>query len=61
MTADARSGDIINIEAATNIRRDEEQRLVEGGPRDLVTVLLLKSVGGQDGHLGAYDKHGDKK
>ena len=39
---------------------DEEHRLVERGPYDLVTVLLLKSVGGQDGHFGAYDKHGDK-
>ena len=29
-TADARSGDIINIEDATDINRDEENRLVEG-------------------------------
>ena len=31
VTADARSGDIINIEDATYIRRDEEHRLVERG------------------------------
>ena len=31
------------------------------GPRDLVTVLLLRSVSGQDGHLGTCDKHGDKR
>ena len=48
VTADARSGDIINIEDATNINRDEEHRPVEWGPRDLVTVLLLKCVSGQD-------------
>ena len=35
MTADSRSGDIINIEGATVIRRDEEHRLVEWEPRDL--------------------------
>ena len=48
VTADARSEDVINIEEATNINRDEEHRLVEVGPRDLVTVLLLKSVGVQN-------------
>ena len=42
VTADARSGDIINIEDATNINHDTEHRLVEVGPRDLVTLLLLK-------------------
>ena len=47
VTADARSGDIINMEGATNINRDAEHRLVEGGPRDLVTVLWLRSVSGQ--------------
>ena len=60
-TADARSGDIINIENATDINRDQEHRLVEGGPRDLVTVLLLKCVSGQDDHLGAYDAQGDRR
>ena len=40
------SGNFINKEDATNINRDEEHRLVQGGPRDLVTVLLLKSVRG---------------
>ena len=35
---------------------NEEHRLVEGRPRDLVTVLLLKSVSGQDDHFGAYDQ-----
>ena len=34
VTADARSGDIINREEAMNINRDEEHRLIEGGPRD---------------------------
>ena len=61
VTADARSGYIINIEDATNSRRDEEHRLVEGRPRDLVTVLLLKSIGVQDDHLGACDKQGNKR
>ena len=37
----ARSGDITNIEDATNINRDTEHRLVEGGLCDLVTALLL--------------------
>ena len=60
-TADAGSGDIINIEAATNINRDEAHRLIEGRPRDLVTVLFLKSVRGQDDHLGAYDELEDKR
>ena len=44
-----------NMEDATNINRDTERRLDEGGPRDLVTVLLLKSVSGQNSHLGAHD------
>ena len=30
VTADARSGDIINIEDAANINRDEEHRPIEG-------------------------------
>ena len=37
------------------INRGMGNRLVEGGPRDLVTVLLLKSVSGQDDHLGEHD------
>ena len=61
VTADSRSGDIINIEGATIIRRDEEHRLVEWEPRDLVTVLLLKRVSVQDDHLGAYDKQRNKR
>ena len=61
MTADARSGDIVNIEEATRINRDEEDRLVEGRPRDLVTVLLLKCVSGQDEYLGAYDEQRDRR
>ena len=48
VAADARCGNIIHTEDAMNINRDEERRLVEGGSRDLVTVLLLKSVIGQD-------------
>ena len=56
VTADAGSGDIINIECAMNINRDEEHRLVEGTLRDLVTVLLLKSASGRDDHLSAYYK-----
>ena len=39
VTADARSGDIINIEDAANNNRDEKHRPIEGGPRDLVTVV----------------------
>ena len=61
VTADARGGDIINIEEATNINRDEEHRMVEGRPRDLVTVLLLKCVNNQDDHLSAYNKHEDRR
>ena len=61
MTADARSGDIINIENATNINRDMENRLVEGGPRGLVAVLLLKKVSGRHGHFGTHDSRGDKR
>ena len=38
VTGDARSGDIIYIEDATKINRDEEHRLIEGGPPDLVTA-----------------------
>ena len=60
VTTDARSRDTISIEDATNIDRDEEHILVEERPRDLVTVLLLKSVSVQDDHLVAYDKQGDK-
>ena len=60
VTADATSGDIINIEDAANINRDEEHGLVDEGPRDLVTVLLLKCFSVQD-HFGAYDKQGDKR
>ena len=45
VTANARSGDIINIEDATNINRDAEHRLVEGRPRDLVrSVVAQKRV-----------------
>ena len=36
VTADARSGDIINREDATNVNREEEHRRVEGGPHGLV-------------------------
>ena len=61
VTADSRSGDIINIEGATITRRDEEHRLVEWEPRDLVTVLLLKRVSVQDDPLGAYDKQRNKR
>ena len=61
VTDDAWSGDIINMEDAMNTNRDEEHKLVEGGPRDLVSVLLLKSVNGQDYHLGAYDAQEDKR
>ena len=57
-TAGAGVGYIINFEDATNIIRDTEHRLIEGGPRDLVTVLLLKSVSGRNDHLGAYDNRG---
>ena len=60
-TADSRSGDIINIEGATVIRRDEEHRLVEWEPRALVTVMLLKRVSVQDDHLVAYDKQRNKR
>ena len=60
VTADARSGNIMNIEDATNINRDEEHRPVEGGPRDLLTVLLLECVSGPCDHLGAYDRQEDK-
>ena len=61
VTADARSGDIINIEDAANINRDTEHTLGEGGPRDLVTVLLLlKGFGGRDDHFGAYDNRREK-
>ena len=42
VTADARSGDTINITDATNINRDTEHRLVEGGPCDLVTLVAKK-------------------
>ena len=55
VTADARNGDIINIEDATNINLDTEFRLVEGRPRDVVAVLLPKSVSGRDDDLGAQD------
>ena len=55
VTGNAMSADIINIEDATNINRDMEHRLVECGPRNLVTVLLLRSVSGRDDHFGAYD------
>ena len=55
------SGNIINIEDAMNINRDEEDRLVAGWPRDLVTVLLHKSVCGRDDHLSAHNKHGDRR
>ena len=34
-----------------NIHRDEEHGLVEGGPRDLVTVLLPQCVGVQNDPL----------
>ena len=61
VTADARSGDTINIEDATNINRDAEHRLVEGRPRDLVTVLLLKRVSVQDDHFGAYDEQRERR
>ena len=61
VAADARSGDIINIEDATNITRDMEHRLVEEGPHDLVTVLLLKNVSGRDDHLGAYVNRREKR
>ena len=40
VTAGARSGYIINIADATNINCDEEHRLDEGRPRDLVIVLI---------------------
>ena len=53
VAANARSGNIIYTEDAMNINRDEERRLVEGGSRDFVTVLLLKSVIGQDDHFSA--------
>ena len=59
--AEARSGDIINIEDATNINGDEEHRLVERRLCDVVIVLLLESVSVHDDHFGAYDKQGDKK
>ena len=61
VTFDAGSGNIFNMEDAMNINRDEEHGLVEGGSRDLVTVLLLKSVSGRDDHLSAHNKHGDKR
>ena len=57
MTADARSGDIINMEEAMNINHDEEHKLVEGGPRDLVAVLLFKSASGRDDHFSARKKN----
>ena len=60
MTAHARSGDFI-IEDANDINRDEEHRPVEEGPRDLVTVLLLKCVSGTYVHLGANDGEGEKR
>ena len=49
------------IEDATNITRDMEHRLVEEGPHDLVTVLLLKNVSGRDDHLGAYVNRREKR
>ena len=61
VTADARSGNIINIEDSANINRDEEHRPVEGRPRDLVIVLLLKCVSGPCDHLGANDGEEEKK
>ena len=61
VTADLRSGDIINIEGATIIRRDEEHRPVEWEPRDVVTVLLLKRVSVQDDPVGAYGKQRNKR
>ena len=61
MTADARSRDISDIEDVTNINRGMGHRLVEGGPRDLVTVLLLKSVSGQDDQLGEHDNQEKKR
>ena len=59
-TADARSGEIIKIDDATDINCDAEHTLVEGSVRALLTVLLHKSVSGQDDHLGAYDAQGDR-
>ena len=54
VTADARSGDIINREEAMNINRDEEHRLIEGRLRDLVT-------GSRDDHLSAHNKQEDRR
>ena len=61
MTADVRSGDIIDIEDATIINREMEHRLFQGGPRDLVTVLLLKSVSGQDDHFDEHENQEEKR
>ena len=40
-----------------DINSDKKHRLVEGGPRDLVTILLVRSRA----FLSAYNKHGDKR
>ena len=40
MTLDASTGHLIEIEAVRNITREREHRLIPGGPRDIVTLLI---------------------
>ena len=61
VTADARSGDVIDVEDVMTVNREVEYRLVYGGFCDLVTVLLLKSVSGQDDHLDEHDHQEEER
>ena len=56
-----RSGDIIDIEDATNITREMEHRLFQFRPRDLVTVLPLKGVSGRDDHFDEHENQEEKR
>ena len=40
VTLDASTGQVIEIEAARNITRESEHRLLPGGPCDIVTLLI---------------------
>ena len=43
VTADAATGQVLKTEVAEGITRNTEHSLLEGGPRDIITVLLYEA------------------